>query len=109
MKSGRMAIIAVALVSGLAAAYLSTGRQAAPAPQITVEPEKVPASEVLVAATDLPVGTKLLDANLKWLAWPAEGLSKGMILKNEFFRRHCPDRWFDRPGKLRRERTRQQG
>jgi pilus assembly protein CpaB len=83
MKSGRMAIIAVALVSGLAAAYLSTGRQAAPAPQITVEPEKVPASEVLVAATDLPVGTKLLDANLKWLAWPTEGLSKGMILKNE--------------------------
>jgi pilus assembly protein CpaB len=84
MKPARIAIIGVAVVAGLAAAYLSSGRrEAAPAPQAAIESEKVAASEVLVAATDLPLGVKLGPASLKWLPWPADGLSAGMILKKD--------------------------
>jgi pilus assembly protein CpaB len=84
MKPARIAIIGVALAAGLVAAYLSSGsREPAPAPQALSEPVKVAASEVLVAATDLPLGMKIGAADLKWLPWPADGLGNGMILKKD--------------------------
>jgi pilus assembly protein CpaB len=83
MKPGRKPIIAVALISGLVAAYLSSGREAPPTPQVTVEPERVPAAEVLVASVDLHLGTKVGADQLKWLPWPTEGLSNGMIVKDK--------------------------
>src|SRR4029077_11446309 len=82
MKS-RMPIIAIALVSGLTAAYLSSWREAVPAPRPVVETEIVPAAEVLVAATDLRLGTKLSEGQLKWLPWPADGLGSGMIVRGK--------------------------
>jgi pilus assembly protein CpaB len=82
MKS-RMPIIAIALVSGLTAAYLSSWREAVPAPRPVVETEIVPAAEVLVAATDLRLGTKLSEGQLKWLPWPADGLGSGMIVRDK--------------------------
>ncbi|MBV9518314.1 MAG: Flp pilus assembly protein CpaB [Hyphomicrobiales bacterium] len=82
MKSGRKPIIVVALLSGLIAAYLSTRHDPPPAPQLTLEPEIIPAAEVLVATTDLHLGTKLDAEHLKWLPWPSGGLSDGMIVKN---------------------------
>ena len=83
MKPGRMPIIAVALVSGLIAAYLSTGRAPPPLPQLPPKPEIVPAAEVLVASTDLHVGTKITAEHLKWLPWPAGGLGNGMVIKDK--------------------------
>jgi pilus assembly protein CpaB len=83
MKPVRIAIVGIALAAGLAAAYLATGlRQPAPGPQIA-EPEKVPASDVLVASTDLPLGIRLGAADLKWLPWPKEGLSASMITRKD--------------------------
>jgi pilus assembly protein CpaB len=84
MKPARMAILGVALSSGLLAGYLSS---------IATKPETVPpaqakvvevaATDVLVAATDLPLGAKLGASGLRWLPWPANGLSSTMILKSE--------------------------
>jgi pilus assembly protein CpaB len=82
MKS-RIPIIAIALVSGLTAAYLSSWREAVPAPRPIVETQIVPAAEVLVAATDLRLGTKLSEGQLKWLPWPADGLGSGMIVRDK--------------------------
>src|SRR5580704_10338066 len=99
MKPARIAIIGVAVVAGLAAAYLSSGRrEPAPSPQVAIEPEKIAASEVLVAATDVPLGTKLGASNLKWLTWPAEGISPGMILKKD-----APDAIAQNAGAIVRE------
>lgn len=99
MKPARIAIIGVAVVAGLAAAYLSSGRrESAPSPQVAIEPEKIAASEVLVAATDVPLGTKLGASNLKWLTWPAEGISPGMILKKD-----APDAIAQNAGAIVRE------
>jgi pilus assembly protein CpaB len=85
MKPARLAIIGVALAAGLAAAYLSSGMRepTAQLPLVSAEPEKVAASEVLVAATDLPLGMKVGAADLKWLRWPADGLGAGMVLRKD--------------------------
>ena len=101
MKPARIAIIGVALAAGLGAAYLSSGggREApAQAPQVAPEPEKVAASEVLVAATDLPLGMKVGPADLKWLRWPADGLGPNMILK-----KNAPDAIAQNAGSIVRE------
>jgi len=83
MKPVRIAIIGIALAAGMGAAYLASGmRQPAPDTQVA-QPEKVPASDVLVASTDLPLGIKVGAADLKWLPWPQEGLSAGLITRKE--------------------------
>jgi pilus assembly protein CpaB len=84
MKRTRLIIIGIALASGLAAAYLSSGINNAPnlPPVVAAVPEKVAAEEVLVAARDLPVGSRVGPADLKWLPWPSDGLGSGLILKS---------------------------
>jgi pilus assembly protein CpaB len=83
MKPVRIAIVGIALAAGLTAAYLASGiRQPSPDPQ-AAQTEKVPASDVLVASTDLPLGIKLAAADLKWLPWPQEGLSAGVITRKD--------------------------
>lgn len=99
MKTARIAIIGVALAAGLAAAYLSSNmRDPGPAPQVVVEPAKVAATEVLVAATDLPLGMRIGAPDLKWLSWPSDGLGSGMILRKD-----VPDYITTKAGALVRE------
>jgi len=84
MKRARIVILAVALTAGSGAAYLSQSKpQPVAAPQVAAEPVRVPATEVLVAASDLELGTKLGPGSLKWLPWPANGLNNGMIRKDD--------------------------
>lgn len=97
MKSKRIAIIGVAVVAGLTAAYLASGGRES-APTVAPEPEKIAASEVLVASADLPLGTKLGSSNLKWLPWPADGVAPGMILKKD-----APDAIAQNAGSLARQ------
>jgi pilus assembly protein CpaB len=99
MKPIRIAVIGVALAAGLAAAYLSSGlRDQAPVPLAALEPEKVAATEVLVAAVDLPLGMKVGAPDLKWLRWPADGLGNGMILRKD-----APDAIAQNAGSIIRE------
>jgi pilus assembly protein CpaB len=99
MKPARIAIIGVALAAGSVAAYLSSGsREPLPLPLATNAPEKVAANEVLVAATDLPLGMKLGVPDLKWLQWPAEGIGNGMILRKD-----APDAIAQNAGSMVRE------
>jgi pilus assembly protein CpaB len=98
MKPARIAVIGVALAAGSAAAYLASGTREPPPPQAVIAPEKVAANEVLVAATDLPLGMKVNAPDLKWLPWPTEGLGNGMIL-----RRDAPDAIAQTAGSIVRE------
>jgi pilus assembly protein CpaB len=99
MKPARIAIIAVALAAGSVAAYLASGsREPAPQTQAPATPEKVAAIEVLVAATDLPLGMKVNAPDMKWLAWPADGVSAGMILRKD-----APDAAAQNAGSIVRE------
>jgi pilus assembly protein CpaB len=76
----RLIIFGVALAAGLAAAYLSLSSPRE-APVAAAEPPKIAAEEVLVASGDLVVGTRIGARDVKWLAWPTDGISSGMILR----------------------------
>ena len=83
MRNILILVVAVA-VAGFTAlmvrSYLLAQRQAPPA---QVEGPKTPATEVLVAKTDMKPGTFVQTANLEWIAWPKEGVASGFVVKGE--------------------------
>lgn len=81
MSAARIIILAVAIVAGLGAALL-IGRPPKVSPSVT-KYEPAPTVEVLVAATNVPLGNKLAASDLKWIAWPLASLPEGVIRKQD--------------------------
>jgi pilus assembly protein CpaB len=83
MKPSRLIVLGVAGFAGLLALMLS-GRQPAPvivqapAPKQT-EPD---VTEVLVARSDLPMGTAIGEQHLNWVRWPQDLASSALIQKS---------------------------
>ena len=81
MKPARLAVLAIALVAGGSAAFLMSRTK----PQIVTETTAhLPANtvDILVAATDIPLGKTLQANEMRWLAWPAESIPSGVIRKD---------------------------
>lgn len=61
-------------------------KPATPAPEFPqLQPqmvEQVEYSDVLVAATDIPYGTRLNESHLSWKQWPADAVSPNHVTKN---------------------------
>lgn len=70
----------VALVAGVGAAYLMMGAKQPQQVRI-VAPAPVPILKdaVLVAARDLPFGSVINDADMRWQSWPKEQVPPGVI------------------------------
>lgn len=82
MKPARLAVLAIALTTGAAAAYLMSGGDAPPPPPVAAAPPPpVPVTDVLVAATDLPMGQNIQAADLRWQPWPDQAVSNGYITR----------------------------
>lgn len=84
MKLTRIVVLGVALLAGLAAAYLALNLTApAPAPvAVDTAPTVVkPAAEVLVAKQDIAIGTSIAPNMLEWREWPETGLSSRFIVE----------------------------
>jgi pilus assembly protein CpaB len=83
MKLARVAVLGVAVGAGLVAAVIALNlvRQPPPAaPVATTEgPAAPPATQVLVAAVDIPVGTTISESSIEWRDWPDSGLSDRFI------------------------------
>jgi len=83
MNPMRGVVLAIALVSAVAAALIVRGMaqsQDKPQPQMIVQaPVANPTMQVLVAKRDLGVGDRLVPDDLNWQNWPAEGLNKAFI------------------------------
>jgi pilus assembly protein CpaB len=82
MKPARLIILSVALVAAGAAAYLAmnlTNQQTVV--QMPSEPvvQKEPAVEVLVAAANLPIGSRLTEESMRWASWPENSIVEGFI------------------------------
>jgi len=73
-----LAAVFIAVVTVIVARSMMTGPQT-----ISVETPAEPASEVLAAARDLPIGTLIKDSDLKWIAWPAEAQSNNLFVKGK--------------------------
>ncbi len=83
LKPTNIALLAVALVAGGAAALLAMQQPGAPAPQApaivaAVEPQTItqvieePKVQVLVARTPIVVGQRLTPATIEWVEWPED-------------------------------------
>ncbi|HWA64103.1 MAG TPA: Flp pilus assembly protein CpaB [Caulobacteraceae bacterium] len=81
MNPVRIVILAVAAVAAIAVALLlrnvASKPKAAPAPMVMTAPK--PTTRVLVAARDLPIGTRLSPQDMSWQPWPADALNPSWI------------------------------
>ncbi|MDJ1157646.1 Flp pilus assembly protein CpaB [Chelatococcus sp. SYSU_G07232] len=82
MKPARLLVLGIALVAGVAAAYLAAGKKA-PAPVVKVEAPRPNTSDVLVTAVEVPMGNGLKAGDLRWQAWPADSVPPGVILRKD--------------------------
>jgi pilus assembly protein CpaB len=51
--------------------------------QVEAVIQKEPSVNVLVADANLPIGARLNDKSIHWMAWPQSGIVKGLITQNE--------------------------
>ncbi|MHA7969359.1 Flp pilus assembly protein CpaB [Rhizobium terricola] len=82
MKPARIIILAVAIVAaglaGLLAMRLGGPRSVVQQQAETVV-QKEPTVNVLVSAANLPVGSRLDDKSMRWMAWPEGSIVEGFI------------------------------
>ena len=81
MKTARLAVLGVALVAGLAAAYLASGSKPPQAPPPPPAPV-VATEDVLVATRELTFGSILAQGDMRWEAWPKANVHEGFILRS---------------------------
>ena len=82
MTRSRLLILGLAIGSAVVAAMLAKGFLIAPDPERqVVEINRVPTTEVLVAAADLPLGDKLTPGNVSWQSWPKDAVKPQMITR----------------------------
>lgn len=80
MKPARIIVLGIAVVAAGAAATLVSR----PAPPETVVVERkaaVATTDVLVASSDLPVGTMLKEGDLRWQPWPSDYVPAGSVTR----------------------------
>lgn len=78
MSPARIAILVVAAVAALGLAFIVKGMVTPKRPVVAEAPEK-PVVQVLVAARDLAVGTRLAAADVAWQPWPADALNANLV------------------------------
>jgi pilus assembly protein CpaB len=81
MKVARFAVLGVALVAGLAAAYLASSSKPPEAPPPPPAPT-IATDEVLVASRELTFGSVLTAADMRWQSWPKANVPEGVIRKS---------------------------
>lgn len=83
LKPAQIVVIAVALgAGGLAAMLMGGRREPAPVVQPTVAPEPTMRTvDVLVAATEVPMGKVLTSEDLQWRRWPEEAGSDNFVVR----------------------------
>jgi pilus assembly protein CpaB len=82
MKPARLIILSVALVAAGAAAFLAlnlTGHQQIVQMPVETLIKKEPVINVLVAAANMPVGSRLNDDSMHWAGWPQGSIVDGFI------------------------------
>jgi pilus assembly protein CpaB len=82
MNRVQIAVLGVTVLA-FAGAWFVFSSSSAPPPQVVQVASKIDSDEVLVAARDLPMGTKLAEADYKWADWPNASLSPVMIKKSD--------------------------
>jgi len=80
MKRAQIIGLSIALVAGIGA-YLAVGSFMKPPPPPQIVETQINSTEVLVASADIAVGQIVSEANLRWIAWPADAAKGNYITK----------------------------
>ena len=88
MKPARIVVLLIALAAGGIAALLA-GRSDPPPPVVQAPVATLETVEVLIAASDIALGTTVSANEMRWQTWPAAAAGANFIRKN------------DRPGETR--------
>ena len=80
MKSARLAVLGIAILSGGAAALMIGGREPPPPPP-PAPVAAMPTRDVLVASGDVPMGQTLRPSDLRWQPWPADAVPAGFVTR----------------------------
>ncbi|MBO9096706.1 MULTISPECIES: Flp pilus assembly protein CpaB [unclassified Rhizobium] len=85
MKPARLIILVVAVgaagLAGILAMRLAGGRNVVP--EVATVMQREPSVKVLVAAANLPIGSRLNDSSIRWMDWPEAGVVKGVITETD--------------------------
>jgi pilus assembly protein CpaB len=76
----RVVVLVIALLAGVLAAFLSMQSSPPPADDVALAPQ-MRSRDVLVASRDLAPGSALSKDHVRWLAWPAEGISSTFMVR----------------------------
>jgi pilus assembly protein CpaB len=79
MKPARIIVLVIAVVAGGIAALLA-GRSDPPPPAPVVQIET---AEVLIAASDIGLGSTVAAQDMRWQLWPAAGIGSNFIRQND--------------------------
>jgi pilus assembly protein CpaB len=79
MNKSRLAVLALAIGSGVLAIYMAQGLVGQKPEVETVEVTKVETVDVLVATKNLQMGEKLIGGSVGWQNWPKASVSSFMI------------------------------
>jgi len=79
MKPARIIVLVIAVVAGGIAALLA-GRSDPPPPPPVVQMET---ADVLIASSDIGLGSTVAAQDMKWQLWPASGVGSNFISKSD--------------------------
>jgi len=82
MSVARIAVLILAVLAAAAAAWLASSFVESDVQQVQAPEPKVVTDEVLVAARDLQLGSKVTPGDLRWQTWPTEALASGYVVKD---------------------------
>ncbi len=80
MKRAQLLGFGVALVAAIGAFFLANSLMKKPVAPMIVE-TKVNTTEVLVAGSDITVGSIVNEGNVRWVSWPTDAAARGYITK----------------------------
>lgn len=83
MPLRKIILLVIALIIAGGTVVLSRGMMTGKQPTTSTEVKVTPTHEILVAARDLPAGTLLKDADIKWQTWPKEEGVAGFAVKGQ--------------------------
>jgi pilus assembly protein CpaB len=83
MQKRKIILLGAALLLGIGTFVLARAMMAPQSTSTTVAEAPVAAGQVLGAARDLPMGTIIKDADLKWMAWPVEAQGTNLFVQGK--------------------------
>jgi pilus assembly protein CpaB len=84
MKAARLVVLGVAIAAGGLAAILAGGGSEPPPPAPVAEPsQKIDTTDILVAKSDIGLGSVVAAGDITWQAWPASANNGTFISKKD--------------------------